>query len=248
MAGARAPGAGPSAPGPPDSTPGSTTRPATASPATTSPATTSPATSEPPPTLRERWLTPGGLSAIAAIVGCLVALVSLILTNVIDLRPDAEAAAPSAPSSAQSPATTLATNQLFVYGSTKPGQPRYEYIQRYVADKAEDSVTGYLYASGQDYPVAKFGPGEPIAGWVLTIHDDSVEEFFTEMTQMESGLFALKQGPDRLRAPGAVVGVDRSDRRVGADRPLAALSRPTCRVVGESTPILPVGLRAWTSA
>jgi gamma-glutamylcyclotransferase (GGCT)/AIG2-like uncharacterized protein YtfP len=121
----------------------------------------------------------------------MVALVSLILTNVIDLRPDAVTAAP--PTTAASPATVLAANQLFVYGSSKPGQPRYDYIQHYVASETEDSVTGYLYDSGQDYPAAKFGPGEPIAGWVLTIHDDSVEEFFTEMTQMESGLFALKQ-------------------------------------------------------
>lgn len=145
---------------------------------------------EPPPK-RERWLTPGGLSAIAAIVGCLVALASLILTNVIDLRPASRAEAPStAPSE---PATTLAVNQLFVYGSTKPGQPRYEPIAHYVKSTYEDSVTGYLYDSNLDYPAAKFGPGEPIAGTVLVIHEESVEEFFAEMTRMESGLFALKQ-------------------------------------------------------
>ena len=139
-----------------------------------------------------RWLSPGGLSAIAAIAGCLVALASLILTNVIDLRPSSRAE-PPAVSPSVPPVTGLIANELFVYGSTKPGQARYDYIAHYVKDSYPDSVAGFLYDSNLDYPAAKFGAGEPIAGAVLIIHEESVEEFFAEMTQMESGLFALKQ-------------------------------------------------------
>lgn len=176
MADAPAPEARPSLP------PGRTPRPNPAAPAPAAPHPPD----EPPPR-RVRWLTPGGLSAIAAIAGCVIALASLILTNVIDLRPGTRAA-PTPGSSAAPPA-----NLLFVYGTTKPGEPRHAAIAHYVADSYDDSVTGYLYDSGVGYPAAKFGPGEPIAGTVLIIHEESAEQFFAEMTRLESGLFALRQ-------------------------------------------------------
>ncbi len=100
---------------------------------------------------------------------------------------------PPASSSSVAPVTTLVANQLFVYGSSKPGQSRYGAIAHYVKDSYPDSVTGYLYDSNLDYPAAKFGPGEVIVGTVLIIHEESVEDFFTEMTRLESGLFALRQ-------------------------------------------------------
>jgi hypothetical protein len=50
-------------------------------------------------------------------------------------------------------------------------------------------VDGLLYDSGAGYPAAKFVPGDPIPGYLLTLRPDSAAEFFTQMTQIEAGLF-----------------------------------------------------------
>lgn len=165
---------------------------------------------------RERWLSPAGISAIAAALTCVLGLVTWLIASLA--KPDQPAAAPpTAPTSA-----AVAADKLFVYGSTMPGQSRYDYIKHYVASSTPDSVEGLLYDSGQDYPLAKFGPGEPIPGYVLTIHEDSAQEFFTSMTQMESGLFSLVEvrtrSGERVRAYewiGATDGLNRISRWEG---------------------------------
>ncbi|HEY5822060.1 MAG TPA: gamma-glutamylcyclotransferase [Propionibacteriaceae bacterium] len=137
---------------------------------------------KPPKPHREGWRTPSGISAIAAAVTCVFGLISFLVVQLVDDR-DMPAAAPPSVSVA------AATNLIFVYGSSMPGQSRYPYIQHYVESSRSSAVTGYLYDSGQDYPIAKFGPGDPIPGFVLTLRPESAEEFFTEMTQIEAGLF-----------------------------------------------------------
>lgn len=147
---------------------------------------------------RERWLSPAGISAIAAGVTCVLALVTWLVASLN--TPDQ----PTSPQPSVPVSVGVAADKLFVYGSTMPGQSRYGYIEHYVESSTPDAVEGLLYDSGQDYPLAKFGPGEPIPGYVLTIHEDSVEQFFTSMTQMESGLFALVEvrtrSGERVRA------------------------------------------------
>ena len=129
-------------------------------------------------TKHEGWRSPAGLSAIAGLLAVVVALAGLFVARGSgdETTKDTEADKP-------------ANNLIFVYGSSMPGKSRYSLIERFVESAAEDSVPGLLYDSGVDYPLAKFGPGDDIYGYVLTLYPDSVDEALKEMTAVESGLF-----------------------------------------------------------
>jgi gamma-glutamylcyclotransferase (GGCT)/AIG2-like uncharacterized protein YtfP len=124
---------------------------------------------------RETWRSPAGISAIAAAVTCVLGVITFF---VVDLaRPD------------DTPGPTPDGNLVFVYGTSMPNHSRYSYIEHYVESHRPAQVDGLLYDSGAGYPAARFGPGDPIPGYLLTLRPDSVAEFFTQMTQIEAGLF-----------------------------------------------------------
>jgi gamma-glutamylcyclotransferase (GGCT)/AIG2-like uncharacterized protein YtfP len=87
------------------------------------------------------------------------------------------------------PPPTPDGNLVFVYGTSMPSHSRYSYIEHYVESHRPAQVDGHLYDSGAGYPAAKFGPGDLIHGYLLTLRPDSAAEFFTQMTQIEAGLF-----------------------------------------------------------
>lgn len=141
-----------------------------------------PATPEELPSARrEAWRSPAGISAIAAAVTCVLGLLTFVAVDLVDRRAEREPAAP----------VEAAPNVIFVYGSSMPGQSRYAFIEHLVENSRAAEVPGYLYDWDLGYPLAKFGPGEVIPGYVLTLRPESSEEFFTQMTQIEAGLFEL---------------------------------------------------------
>jgi gamma-glutamylcyclotransferase (GGCT)/AIG2-like uncharacterized protein YtfP len=125
---------------------------------------------------RERWLSPGGIGAIAGIVGAIAAVVALFLTR---SDPDPPA-----------PAPTQQHTYLFVYGTTMPGHTRYPLIEQFVARATPDSVEGQLFDTGFGYPAAKFGAGlGTIEGYLLRLRPERVADARRTFTEIEAGLF-----------------------------------------------------------
>ncbi|MBK8460480.1 MAG: septum formation family protein [Micropruina sp.] len=149
---------------------------------------TSPPQLPPPSAEKSVWLQPGGISAIAAVLAVLVTVISLWATR----DPAASTATPP-PSQPEAPA-------IFVYGSSMPGQSRYDRVEQFVVATQRDSVDGLLYDSGLGYPMAKFGPGGEIPGFVLKLDPATADNFLREQTRLESGLFH----PMTIRTRGGV--------------------------------------------
>ena len=134
-----------------------------------------------PPAWRRTWLSPGGISGIAAVVALFIGLATLMVqlreppptqgAPLVSVTPSAERAA------------------LFVYGSSMPGMSRYDAVSRYVAGSVRDSVDGLLFDSGLGYPLAKFGPGGEVRGFVLWLDPATADAAMAEMTRVEAGLF-----------------------------------------------------------
>jgi hypothetical protein len=134
---------------------------------------------QPPPSAaphhREVWRSPGGIGAIAAVAGVIVAVLGLFISNNTQ-----DGNRPTSPSA----------TFFFVYGTTMPDHLRYPEIEEYVAAAVRDRVTGRLYDTGLGYPAAKFGGGQSIIeGYRLEIRDGREEEARRRFTAFESGLF-----------------------------------------------------------
>ena len=128
---------------------------------------------------RRAWLSPGGISAVAAVAAVLVAAIGLFMQR-------EPASLPAPPPSA----TTPTESALFVYGSSMPGMSRYDVIGRYVVRSARDTVQGSLYDSGLGYPLARFDGGGVVRGFVLWLDPSTAEQALTDMTRVEAGLFS----------------------------------------------------------
>lgn len=139
------------------------------------------------------WRSPAGVSVIIAAIAVVVTVVTFTIAEVRER--ERSAAGPTSVAVAGPTARAddgPAVDQLFVYGSSKPDRPRYQYIAHFVADSRPAQVEGLLYDTGADYPAAKFGIGRPIPGYVLTIKPGQEEDFFRQMDMIESGLFGRK--------------------------------------------------------
>ncbi len=146
-----------------------------------------------PKAARRVWLSPGGISAMAAVLAAIAALIGLFLQRA---EPTAVQQNPSM--SAVSPAVDEPA--LFVYGSSMPGMSRYDQLSKYVVRSARDSVQGRLYDSGLGYPMAKFDGDGQVRGVVLWLDPATAEAAMTEMTKVESGLFH----PRRVRTASGI--------------------------------------------
>lgn len=127
---------------------------------------------------RRLWLTPGGISALAAVAALVIGVIGLFLQA---------RAAPVPPADTPSPVGDAPA--LFVYGSSMPGMSRYGEISEYVTRSARDTTSGLLYDSGLGYPMAKFGSGGEVRGFVLWLDPATADAALAEMTRLESGLF-----------------------------------------------------------
>ena len=139
---------------------------------------------------RRLWLTPGGISAMAAVAALVIGVIGLFLQA---RSGETAPVATATPGPGEAPA-------LFVYGSSMPGMSRYGEISEYVTGSARDRVGGLLYDSGLGYPMAKFGTGGEVRGYVLWLDPATADAALAEMTRLESGLFH----PVSVRTAGGV--------------------------------------------
>jgi gamma-glutamylcyclotransferase (GGCT)/AIG2-like uncharacterized protein YtfP len=81
---------------------------------------------------------------------------------------------------------------LFVYGTLRPGQQRWPFLEPFVIDEGKDaSASGLLYDTGNDYPAARFDRPGTIHGRVYTLHVDRIDEALQLLDQVEGAVVDL---------------------------------------------------------
>ena len=82
--------------------------------------------------------------------------------------------------------------RLFVYGTLRPGDCRWELLEPYVSDSGiEDTVAGTLYDTGLDYPAAVFGGSTLIRGIHFGLSEGTREEALRELDIVEDTVDGL---------------------------------------------------------
>ena len=81
---------------------------------------------------------------------------------------------------------------LFVYGTLRPGQQRWPFLEPLVTDEGRDeSVVGTLYDTGHGYPAAKFDRPGTIFGRVYPLKIDRLDEGLNLLDEVEGAVIDL---------------------------------------------------------
>jgi gamma-glutamylcyclotransferase (GGCT)/AIG2-like uncharacterized protein YtfP len=81
---------------------------------------------------------------------------------------------------------------LFVYGTLRPGQLRWPFLEPFVDNEGhDDSVAGALYNTGNDYPAARFDRGGTIHGRVYPLRLDRLDEALELLDEVEGAVVDL---------------------------------------------------------
>jgi gamma-glutamylcyclotransferase (GGCT)/AIG2-like uncharacterized protein YtfP len=81
---------------------------------------------------------------------------------------------------------------LFVYGTLRPGQQRWPFLEPFVVDEGHDeSASGALYDTGNHYPAARFDHRGTIHGRVYPLNLDRLEEALTLLDEVEGAVVDL---------------------------------------------------------
>jgi len=81
---------------------------------------------------------------------------------------------------------------LFVYGTLRPGQQRWPFLEPLVMDEGHDeSVVGTLYDTGHGYPAAKFDRPGTIFGRVYPLNLDRIDEGLKLLDEVEGAVIDL---------------------------------------------------------
>jgi gamma-glutamylcyclotransferase (GGCT)/AIG2-like uncharacterized protein YtfP len=81
---------------------------------------------------------------------------------------------------------------LFVYGTLRPGQQRWPFLEPFVTDEGHDeSVVGTLYDTGHGYPAAKFDRSGSIFGRVYPLKLDRLDEGLKLLDEVEGAVIDL---------------------------------------------------------
>ena len=81
---------------------------------------------------------------------------------------------------------------LFVYGTLRPGQQRWPFLEPFVMDEGHDeSVVGTLYDTGHGYPAAKFDRPGTIFGRVYPLNLDRIDEGLKLLDEVEGAVVDL---------------------------------------------------------
>ena len=81
---------------------------------------------------------------------------------------------------------------LFVYGTLRPGDVRWSFLEPFVADAgAVDSVAGRLFDTGLDYPAAVFDGDHSIAGRTYLLRSDRLDEALAVLDEEEDTVLGL---------------------------------------------------------
>jgi gamma-glutamylcyclotransferase (GGCT)/AIG2-like uncharacterized protein YtfP len=81
---------------------------------------------------------------------------------------------------------------LFVYGTLRPGEQRWSFLEPFVMDGGHDeSVAGTLYDTGHGYPAAKFDRSGTIFGRVYPLKLDRLDEGLKLLDDVEGAVIDL---------------------------------------------------------
>jgi gamma-glutamylcyclotransferase (GGCT)/AIG2-like uncharacterized protein YtfP len=81
---------------------------------------------------------------------------------------------------------------LFVYGTLRPGQQRWPFLEPFVVDEGHDtSAPGALYNTGNDYPAARFDHSGTIHGRVYPLNLDRLDEALELLDEVEGAVVDL---------------------------------------------------------
>jgi gamma-glutamylcyclotransferase (GGCT)/AIG2-like uncharacterized protein YtfP len=81
---------------------------------------------------------------------------------------------------------------LFVYGTLRPGQQRWPFLEPFVTDEGlDETATGALYDTGNGYPAARFDRPGTIHGRVYSLRVDRLDECLALLDEVEGAVVDL---------------------------------------------------------
>jgi gamma-glutamylcyclotransferase (GGCT)/AIG2-like uncharacterized protein YtfP len=84
------------------------------------------------------------------------------------------------------------TRHLFVYGTLRPGEVRWPFLEPYVIDDgADDTARGLLYDTGNGYPAARFDADGTISGRVYELRPERLDEALSLLDEVEAAVLDL---------------------------------------------------------
>jgi gamma-glutamylcyclotransferase (GGCT)/AIG2-like uncharacterized protein YtfP len=86
----------------------------------------------------------------------------------------------------------MTIDHLFVYGTLRPGQQRWQHLAPFVVgDGHSDSVSGVLYDTGHGYPAARFDRSGSICGMVYALRVERLDECLELLDEVEGAVLDL---------------------------------------------------------
>jgi len=80
----------------------------------------------------------------------------------------------------------MSVTNLFVYGTLRPGDVRWPFLEPWVVDDGlDDSVPGRLFDTGLEYPAAVFGAGGSVLGRTYELRADVIEHALRTIDEEE---------------------------------------------------------------
>ena len=88
---------------------------------------------------------------------------------------------------------TASPQDVFVYGTLRPGQSRWPILSTFVAgrDHREAAVPGQLYDTGRGYPAAVFDGDGTVPGLLIRLADEHVERALQILDKVEGTDYEL---------------------------------------------------------
>jgi gamma-glutamylcyclotransferase (GGCT)/AIG2-like uncharacterized protein YtfP len=78
---------------------------------------------------------------------------------------------------------------LFVYGTLRPGQQRWPFLEPFVTDEGcDDAASGAVYDTGHGYPAARFDVTGTIHGRVYSLRRDRLDEALRLLDEVEGAV------------------------------------------------------------
>jgi gamma-glutamylcyclotransferase (GGCT)/AIG2-like uncharacterized protein YtfP len=102
------------------------------------------------------------------------------------------AGSPTAAGAPSAASSTDAVVHLFVYGTLRPGEVRWQHLAPFVVGDGIDTATGgALFDTGLDYPAAMFGDEGRILGRVYTLDAARLGDALAHLDDVESAVRGL---------------------------------------------------------
>jgi len=94
-------------------------------------------------------------------------------------------------------------DHLFVYGTLRPGQQRWRFLEPFVVNEGHDtSASGALYDTGHGYPAARFDRAGTIHGRVYPLDVNRLDECLELLDEVEGAVQDLFQRVSITTADG----------------------------------------------